>query len=124
MANKMRSLIALTSLFIFLMAPAASFADAGIKARMKSRLPAIMQLKAKGIVGENHLGYLEFVGKSRKKAAVVAAENADRKKVYTAIAKKNKTTIQNVGARRALQIAQRATSGHMIKGADGKWRKK
>ena len=99
-------------------------AGPGIKERMKSRLPAIMNLKAKGIIGENNQGYLEFVGKSKEQAGLVAAENADRKKVYTAIAKKNKTTVQNVGVRRALQIAEKARPGHWIKSADGKWSKK
>ncbi len=116
--------IVIMSLIVHFMVPAFGFADAGIKDRMKSRLPMILQLKAKGIVGENHLGYLEFVGKAKEKAALVAAENADRKKVYTAIAEKNKTSVQNVGTRRALQIAKKTTPGHWIKGADGKWRKK
>ena len=64
-----------------------AFAD-DIKTRMKQRLPVIIELKAQGIVGENNAGYLEFIGAKREKADVVAAENNDRKTVYTAIAKK------------------------------------
>ena len=63
-----------------------AFAD-DIKARMKNRLPLIKQLKSQGIVGENNKGYLQFVGGNKAKADVVAAENKDRKTVYTAIAK-------------------------------------
>ena len=33
-----------------------------------------MELKAKGIVGENNKGYLEFIGGKKEKADVVAAE--------------------------------------------------
>ena len=88
---------------------------------MKQRLPVIIELKAKGIVGENNAGYLEFVGAKREKADVVAAENNDRKTVYTAIAKQQGTTAEVVGKRRALQIAQKANPGEWLQDASGKW---
>ncbi len=96
----------------------------GIKSRMKSRLPAINQLKAQGVVGENNLGYLEFVGGQKIKADVVSAENADRKKVYAAIAKQQGANIQVVGQRRAAKISQIAKKGHWIQTPAGKWQKK
>ncbi len=116
--------VTVLALIVLVSFSAISYAGAGIKERMKSRIPAIMNLKAKGIIGENNLGYLEFVGAAKEQAGLVAAENADRKQVYTAIAQKNKTTVQNVGTRRALKIAEKAMPGHWVKGADGKWRKK
>jgi uncharacterized protein YdbL (DUF1318 family) len=97
-----------------------AFAD-DIKTRMKQRLPVIIELKAKGIVGENNAGYLEFIGAKREKADVVAAENKDRKTVYTAIAKQQGTTAELVGKRRALQIAQKADPGEWVQDASGKW---
>lgn len=97
-----------------------AFAD-DIKTRMKQRLPVIIELKAKGIVGENNAGYLEFIGAKREKADVVAAENNDRKTVYTAIAKQQGTTAEVVGKRRALQIAQKANPGEWLQDASGKW---
>lgn len=97
-----------------------AFAD-DIKTRMKQRLPVIIELKAQGIVGENNAGYLEFVGAKREKADVVAAENNDRKTVYTAIAKQQGTTAEVVGKRRALQIAQKANPGEWLQDASGKW---
>ena len=97
-----------------------AFAD-DIKTRMKQRLPVIIELKAKGIVGENNAGYLEFIGAKREKADVVAAENEDRKTVYTAIAKQQGTTAELVGKRRALQIAQKANPGEWVQDASGKW---
>ena len=96
------------------------FAD-DIKTRMKNRLPVIVELKAQGIVGENNQGYLEFVGSKKDKADVVAAENEDRKTVYTAIAKQQGTTAELVGKRRALQIAQKASPGEWVQDAAGKW---
>jgi uncharacterized protein YdbL (DUF1318 family) len=91
---------------------------------MAKRLPIINQLKAKGIVGENNQGYLQFMGSKKEKADVVNAENADRKKVYEAIAKQQKTTAALVGKRRAAQIAQIAGKGEWIQSSDGKWKKK
>ena len=55
---------------------------------------------------------------------VVAAENADRRKVYEAIAAKEGTSPELVGRRRALQIANNAASGSWLQAADGKWYKK
>jgi uncharacterized protein YdbL (DUF1318 family) len=52
---------------------------------------------------------------------LVEAENEDRRKIYTAIAKQQGTTAALVGKRRALQIAGKADPGTMIQGADGKW---
>ena len=97
-----------------------AFAD-DIKTRMKQRLPVIIELKAQGIVGENNAGYLEFIGAKREKSDVVAAENNDRKTVYTAIAKQQGTTAEVVGKRRALQIAQKANPGEWLQDASGKW---
>ena len=97
-----------------------AFAD-DIKARMKNRLPLIKQLKSQGIVGENNTGYLQFVGGNKAKADVVAAENKDRKTVYTAIAKQQGTTAELVGKRRALQIAKKAAPGEWVQDASGQW---
>ena len=95
-----------------------------IKARMAERLPVIMELKQKGIVGENNLGLLEFVGAAKDMADVVEAENKDRKVVYNAIAKKTDTTPEIVGQRRAQQIADIAGSGEWVQDETGQWKQK
>ena len=111
----------LTFLIIgFFVLGATAFAD-DIKARMKNRLPVIKQLKARGIVGEDAKGYLQFVGGNKAKADVVAAENKDRKTVYSAIAKQQGTTAELVGKRRALQIAKKANPGEWVQDAAGNW---
>ena len=97
-----------------------AFAD-DIKARMKNRLPVIKELKIEGIVGEDNKGYLQFVGANKAKADVVAAENKDRKTVYSAIAKQQGTTAELVGKRRALQIAKKAVPGEWVQDAGGNW---
>jgi len=102
----------------------ASVCAGGIKARMKSRLPKIVQLKAAGVIGETHAGFLAFVGTKKEAQDLVAAENQDREKVYQAIAKQQGTTPQVVGQRRALQIAKKAKPGEWLQDADGKWYQK
>jgi hypothetical protein len=104
---------------IFLFSTPAFSGD--IKARMKARLPAIVQLKAAGIVGETNQGLLAFVGAQQQQQDLVAAENEDRKAVYTAIAKQQGTTADVVAQRRALQIAERARPGEWLQDAAGKW---
>lgn len=100
-----------------------SFAE-DIKEQMKARLPIIIELKAKGIVGENNRGYLEFRTETKEKEDVVVAENHDRKQVYSAIAGEQGTTEELVGQRRAVQIAQKAAPGEWIQDSSGKWYQK
>jgi len=107
----------------FFVAASPLFAD-DIKTRMKDRLPVILELKAKGIVGENNKGYLEFIGGKKEKADVVAAENEDRTTVYAAIAKQQGTTVELVGKRRALQISEKADAGDWLQDAGGNWYQK
>ena len=95
-----------------------------IKARMKQRLPVIIELKEKGIVGENNNGYLEFIGSAKEKTDVINAENRDRKAVYEAIAKQQGPTVEVVGKHRARQIALKAAPGEWLEDADGNWYQK
>ena len=102
-----------------------------VQQRMINRKAPIEALKDAGVVGEDNLGYLDFVGgKSNRDAKVKAnqdlvnAENADRKIVYEAIAEKGKTTAGHVGRRRAKQIAENEKPGHYIMDEKGNWIKK
>ena len=89
-----RIAIAILSLALITVLSLSPAALAGkLQDRMKARLPAIVALKSKGVIGENHQGYLEFVGKSREGAAIVKAENADRQALYTAVARKTGATV-------------------------------
>lgn len=96
----------------------------GLKERMQSRLPAIVDLKARGIVGEDNNGFLAYIHGKNEKEDVVAAENTDRKTVYAAIAKKQGTTVELVGQRRALQLAEKAKPGEWLQKPDGQWYQK
>jgi len=123
MKNKIFTITISLVIVSFLFSSASAFGES-IKAQMKARLPVVAELKEKGVVGENKKGYLQFVGQKKEKEEVIAAENADRKKVYTHIAKKQSTTLQLVGERRALQIAKKAKPGTWLQDQSGKWYQK
>ena len=92
-----------------------------IKDRMMARLPVINDLKTKGVVGENNQGFLEFRTRDRAQAAVIDAENQDRRAVYEAIAARQNTTPEFVGQARAAQIASREPAGTWIQDSGGTW---
>lgn len=95
-----------------------------IKDRMMARLPVINDLKTKGVVGENNQGFLEFRTGDRAQAAVIDAENQDRRAVYEAIAARQNTTPEFVGQARAVQIASREPAGTWIQDSSGTWSRK
>ena len=121
---KLKKVTALLSVFILGILISNAYSADSIKQRMISRLPEIKNLKDRGIVGENNLGFLEFVGNRKEKANIVEAENKDRKSVYEAIAKKQGTTAEVVGKHRAVQIVDKAQPGEWLQDANGKWYKK
>lgn len=120
--NPIKSLLVMTIALSFVFCSAA-FADS-IKERMKQRLPQIVALKNKGIVGETNTGYLGFVTAKKEKQDVVAAENEDRKAIYTRIAKQQNVSTQLVQKRRAAALFSSGTKGHYYQNEAGAWIKK
>lgn len=100
-----------------------SFAE-DIKSRMKARKPAIDALKAQGTIGENRQGYLEYIASNSAESEMIAAENNDRKKVYSAIARKQGVNAAQVGNQRAMQIEKMSKPGMWFKDQTGKWYRK
>ena len=98
-----------------------------LKNRMQQRKPALDAMKAKGTIGENNLGYLEFKVSeipAADDATMVTAENSDRKTIYAEIAARVNTSIEEVGKRRALQIAALAEPGTWLQDTAGNWYRK
>ena len=98
--------------------------SATIKKNMAERKPKIETLKKAGSIGENKAGYLEAMKDAKlteDDSKLIEAENADRKTVYTAVAKQEKTTVEKVGEIRAKQIRSKANEGDFIQEEDGKW---
>jgi uncharacterized protein YdbL (DUF1318 family) len=113
------------ALLLFLAAgTAAAQSLSDIKQGMKDRLPAIADLKSRGIVGENNDGFLEFVGDQKEKTDVIQAENADRAAVYQHIAQQQGASATLVGQRRAVQIRDTAPAGVWLQDDAGKWYQK
>jgi uncharacterized protein len=115
------SILMLTA-FLCIMSSVSSAQD--IKARFKDRLPLIIELKSKGIIGETNHGYLDYVGSIREMQNVVDAENKDRRIVYEEIAKKQGVTVQTVGQRRAMQLRDLANPGDWVQNDAGAWYQK
>ncbi len=98
---------------------------AAVRDRMEKRLPTILALKDRQVVGETNRGYLEARGAvGGGDQQVIAEENSDRRRVYTAIAGQTGSTADEVGRKRAVQLADLARPGHWIQDAAGAWRKK
>jgi uncharacterized protein YdbL (DUF1318 family) len=95
-----------------------------IQSRMKARLPIITKLKAQGLVGENNRGLLEYRTGKKLHQKVINQENADRKRVYQSIAKKQGAKIGVVGQHRAAQIAKKAPKKTWLQDAKGRWYRK
>lgn len=116
------------SLLLFFLAASISAHAADLNAvrdSMKKRLPALEQLWSEGLIGENNQGYVEARGDlNADQQKLIAAENADRKVVYTSIARNTQTTPEQVGKQRAAQISQRAAQGLWLQDADGDWYQK
>lgn len=94
-----------------------------VKARMDQRVGAIDALKDRGAAGENHAGFLEARGAGAD-AALISAENADRRTVYAAIAAQTGQDAGSVGRARAQRIAQQSRAGVWLQAADGAWYRK
>lgn len=99
-------------------------AQQGIKERMLARIPAINSLLDQGVIGENNKGFLEFRKNSPDQKNLIAEENQDRLKVYTAIAKQQGVSPQLVGERRAKQIVEIAKPGTWLQDESGNWYQK
>ncbi len=126
----MKKQIALTLVALLTLAGSWTFAQGDsadeIRDRMIKRLDQISELKGKGSIGEDNAGYLKAVSGSLSSShnELVEQENADRKKVYEAIASKQGTTAELVGKRRAIQLAEQAKSGEYVMDASGQWKQK
>jgi uncharacterized protein len=116
-----KHLIVLT---LLLLVPASAALAQDIKTRMRDRLPVIVDLKSRGVIGENNQGYLDLLKGQTEKKDVVAAENEDRRTIYNQIARQTGTSPDVVGQRRAIQIAEIASPGEWLQDSAGKWYQK
>ena len=96
-----------------------------IRQRMRDRKEAVAALLATANIGENNAGFLQRLKEaSAAEDKTLAEENADRKKVYAAIAKRTGANEADVGKQRAEKIAENAPAGTMVQDAEGAWKQK
>ena len=126
MKGKLQTMAALLA-GSFLLAIFVQAESAELKERFLQRKPLLEKMKGQEWIGENNLGFLVFrsdAGQNEENIKVVNAENEDRKTVYAEIAVKVNTAVEEVGKRRAVQIAALAAVGHWLQDADGNWYQK
>lgn len=116
--------IALTAaLFLASTARADELSD--LKSRFRDRDAQLTSLKHAGTLGETYQGFLEAPSGSAPgdAAKLLAAENADRKRLYVLIAQQQQSTPDVVATANAKRNFERAASGELLKYPDG-WHKK
>jgi uncharacterized protein YdbL (DUF1318 family) len=119
--------VGLIAASLFAGAVAARAADdlGAVRSRMENRIGSVNSLKDRGAVGENNRGLLEGRGAlGGTDQQVVNDENADRRKVYGALAAQTGASADEVGRKRAAQLADLARPGHWVQTAAGEWRRK
>jgi uncharacterized protein YdbL (DUF1318 family) len=115
-------LVLASALLLAVTLPAQAQDLGAIRGRMEQRIGQIDALKTQGVLGENNQGFLEV--RSGDDQGVAAAENADRRAVYAALAKKTGATAAAVGKARAKQIAAASAKGVWVQAENGQWSKK
>lgn len=99
--------------------------EEAIRNRMLERVDDVDSLKLSGKVGENNVGFLEQRGPlSPDQTKVMNAENADRRSLYTALAKRIGLTTTVVGRGRAEELRKKSAPSVWLQDEDGKWFKK
>ena len=123
-----RSLFALATVALFAAATAQAVDFAKLKERFKERYPKLLKAKDAGKIGETFSGYVEAVKPEYLQDAalkkLLEEENADRKTLYRAIARKEGVAPEKVAERHAVRNFKKAKPGHWLKNKDGKWVKK
>ena len=89
---------------------------------MEERLPALMELKLKGKVGETNMGLVEArIVVEREQRRMLSDENRDRLAHYNLIAKKLGVPVSAVQRKRAQQIRENSPRGIWIESKSGDW---
>ena len=111
-----------------LLLPALSYSQEGdldtkaVQARIKERLPTIVELKVKGHLGEARNGLLAIRGQiTKEQEKVVHLENKDRRAVYEYMAKKFDVPVPQVAMSRAAKIRKQAKPGTWVQEKGGAW---
>ncbi len=99
--------------------------EQSVKQRLLERVGAVDALKISGAVGENNKGYLEQrANLNPAQTKTMNEENADRRTLYTILAKRLGLSVAVVGQGRAESIRKKSASNVWIQDPSGNWSKK
>lgn len=112
-----------TALLLLVTLTASPALAQGLRERMAERKPAVDALLAKGTIGENNVGFLEYI-EEELEIEVVREQNADRLILYKAIGRKTDKTFIEVGRRLCVLIHEKAPAGTWLQSREGKWYRK
>ncbi|MDQ8206103.1 YdbL family protein [Coraliomargarita sp. SDUM461003] len=120
-------LLGLISLFcaqVPLSANTVTSSEKALRATMGERLPALMELKLSGLVGETNLGLVEARGSiSLEQRRLLSDENQDRLAYYKLISTRLGVSISTVQRKRAEQIRKKSPRGVWIESQSGEWQR-
>ncbi|MGZ0655126.1 DUF1318 domain-containing protein [Coraliomargarita sp. W4R53] len=86
------------------------------------RLPILVELKLKGVVGETNMGLVEARGNlEREQRRLLADENRDRLAYYKLISERLGIPVAAVQRKRAEQIRENSPRGVWVESKSGVW---
>lgn len=100
--------------------------EAELKARFSERLDELRRLQDAGKVGETSEGYIKAVkgAGGQDVAKLIAAENADRRKLYALIAERTGEPPSEVAKQAAIRNFRKAKPDHWLELRPGTWAQK
>lgn len=99
--------------------------EASIKQRLLQRVKSVDALKISGSVGENNKGFLEQrAALNPQQTQTMNEENADRRALYTILAKRLGLSVTVVGQGRAESIRNKSAAKVWLQDPSGKWYQK
>lgn len=99
--------------------------EGSIKQRLLDRVKSVDALKISGAVGENNKGFLEQrAALDPQQTRTMNEENADRRALYTILAKRLGLSVTVVGQGRAESIRDKSAPKVWLQDPSGKWYQK
>jgi uncharacterized protein YdbL (DUF1318 family) len=91
---------------------------------MGARLPALMELKLAGVVGETNMGLVEARGAvEREQRRLLSDENRDRLAYYKMLSDRLGVPVATVQRKRAEQIRENSPKGVWFESKSGDWQR-
>lgn len=113
--------IALAGLFAFNAPLMAQDSIESVTKSMQARYRDLYKAKLQGKIGETIEGFVAAVQGGGDVQSLINAENADRRKLYQLLAKKEGVTVDEVAQTAAARNFRNAGPEEWLRGPNGKW---